>query len=81
MNNEKLFKEYMTLFGELYDKPISDTLKNAYWKAYSIRALINGCDKSTQKGFLERIEKLKRVYAQMSEIYQKNKGDTNIPLK
>ena len=55
--------------------------ENAYWKAYSIRALIDDCDDSTRKGFLERIEKLKRIYAQMSEVYQKNKGDTDIPLK
>ena len=55
--------------------------ENAYWKAHSIRTLINDCDKSIQKGFLERIQKLKRVYAQPSEIYQKNKGDTDIPLK
>ena len=55
--------------------------QNAYWEAHSIRNLINVCDDITQKGFLDRIEKLKKVYAQMSEVYQKNKSDTDIPLK
>jgi tRNA(Arg) A34 adenosine deaminase TadA len=55
--------------------------ENAYWKAHSIRDLINICDEGKQQGFLDRIEKLKKVYAQMSEVYQKNKGDTDIPLK
>jgi len=55
--------------------------ENAYWKAYSIHDLIHDCDESTQKSFLDRIEKLKKIYAQMSEVYQKHKGDTDIPLK
>jgi tRNA(Arg) A34 adenosine deaminase TadA len=55
--------------------------QNAYWKAHSIRDLITICDQSTQQGFLDRIEKLKENYAQMSEIYQQNKDDTDIPLK
>lgn len=55
--------------------------ENAYWKAYSIRDLVYACNESTQKDFLDRIEKLKKVYAQMSEVYQKNKSDTDIPLK
>ena len=30
--------------------------------------------------FVDRIEKLKKIYAKMSEVYQKNKDDTDIPL-
>ena len=32
MKNNKMFMNYMVLFGELYNKEISDTLKNAYWE-------------------------------------------------
>ena len=55
--------------------------ENDYWKAYNVRELVNVCDESIQEGFLKRFEKLKDVYAQMSEVYQKNKDDTDIPLK
>lgn len=33
MKNEKTFKEFMSGIGELFDKKISDTLKNMYWQA------------------------------------------------
>ncbi|MGD9286945.1 MAG: nucleoside deaminase [Desulfobacterales bacterium] len=55
--------------------------ENAYWKAHSIRNLISVCDESAQKGFFDRIEKLKKTYAQMSDVYQKNKDDSDIPFK
>lgn len=55
--------------------------ENDYWKSYSLRDLINACDADTRKGFLVRIDKLKDTYAEMSEIYQKNKDDTDIPFK
>ena len=55
--------------------------ENIYWNAHSIRNLINACDHSTQKGFYDRIETLKKIYAQMSEVYQQNKDDSDIPLK
>jgi hypothetical protein len=44
--------------------------------------LINNCDAKTQTGFLERVERIKKIYAAMSDIYQINKGKAkNIPLK
>jgi tRNA(Arg) A34 adenosine deaminase TadA len=55
--------------------------KNAYWTAHSIRNLISACDESAQKGFFDRIEKLKKIYARMSDVYQQNKDDSDIPLK
>jgi len=55
--------------------------ENDYWKSYSIRELINACDEDTRNGFFVRIDKLKNTYAEMSEIYQKNKDDTDIPFK
>ena len=54
---------------------------NAYWKAYSIRDLAKTCDKDRQESFSNRIEKLKKTYVEMSDIYQQSKGETEIPLK
>lgn len=33
MKNKTLFREYMTGLGELFDKKITDILKNIYWKS------------------------------------------------
>ena len=55
--------------------------ENDYWKSYSLRKLINACEENTQKGFLARVGNLKKTYAEMSEVYQQNKGNTDIPLK
>ena len=44
--------------------------------------LINNCEKKTRDEFLVRAERIKKIYKEMSEIYQANKGDAkNIPLK
>ena len=56
-------------------------MKNGYWKSYDLRRLIDTCDENTQKDLLARVEGLKKIYAEMSEVYQQNKGNTDIPLK
>jgi tRNA(Arg) A34 adenosine deaminase TadA len=56
--------------------------QNTYWNAYRVVDLINNCDAKTQTGFLERVERIKKTYAEMSDIYQTNRGEAkNIPLK
>ena len=56
--------------------------QNAYWTAYSVVDLINNCDEKTKAGFLERVDTIRKIYAEKSEIYQANKGEArNIPLK
>lgn len=56
--------------------------QNAYWNAYSVVDLINNCDKKTRAGFFDRVDKIKKTYAEMSDIYQASKGEAkNIPLK
>ena len=56
--------------------------RNSYWNAYSVVDLINNCDEKTRAGFLERVDRIKKTYAEMSDIYQTNKGEAkNIPLK
>ena len=43
--------------------------------------LIAECDTEHRDGFLARVDALKSTYAAMSETYQANKGDSEIPLK
>jgi len=53
---------------------------NAYWTGYGIRDLVNNCEGTTKARFLERIARLERTYAEMSDVYQSRKADTDIPL-
>ena len=56
--------------------------QNTYWTAYSVMDLINNCDEKTKAGFLERVDTIKKIYAEMSDIYQASKGKArNIPLQ
>ncbi|MBT3226920.1 MAG: nucleoside deaminase [Deltaproteobacteria bacterium] len=51
---------------------------NEYWKSESIRNMIIACESDTRDEFLYRIEELKKTYAELSAIYQQNKGNRNI---
>lgn len=56
--------------------------QNEYWTAYSVVDLIDNCEGETRAGFTARVDAIKKTYAEMSEIYQANKGEgKNIPLK
>ena len=56
--------------------------ENDYWSAYSLMDLVNNCEGETRQGFLDRLDKVRAAYAEMSEIYQSAKGEArNIPLK
>ena len=54
--------------------------ENHYWKCYDLMKMISECDEETKKKFLERVNKLKKEYDEMSEIYQQSKGAADIPL-
>ena len=56
--------------------------KNAFWQSYSIAEMIAGVDHSNndREVLLSRIENLTKVYAQLSDVYQRNKGNAGIPL-
>lgn len=53
---------------------------NAYWTSHDLMELIAACDDATKAGFLARVAALKRVYAEMSAVYQASKGGADIPL-
>ena len=54
---------------------------NAYWTSADLVDLIGACGAEKRSAFLSRVDALKGVYAEMSDIYQANKTDTEIPLK
>lgn len=58
--------------------------KNKYWSSWSIRDLITETTPDHQKAFNKRVERLKKIYAEMSAIYQKAKKEgsgADVPLK
>lgn len=56
--------------------------KNAFWSSYNILDLVNSIDKkdSYRQTFLDRIVALKKIYADLSLIYQNGKSNQAIPL-
>ena len=54
---------------------------NAYWTCHSIRDLIHNCDPETEKAFMARVDALTKTYAELSDVYQQNKDESDIPLK
>lgn len=54
---------------------------NDYWSSTDLVDLINACDDERKPGFLARVDRLKHTYAELSDVYQANKGDNEIPLK
>lgn len=55
--------------------------ENLYWKSFHMIKLIEACDEAARKAFLERVERLEAIYADLSDTYQRNKSDLEIPLK
>ena len=53
---------------------------NAYWTSAGVMDLIAACGPDEKAGFLARVDALKRAYAEMSDIYQASKTDSEIPL-
>ncbi|NNG02572.1 MAG: nucleoside deaminase [Inquilinus sp.] len=71
----RILKQVFTLDAGGYAKT------NEYWSCFDLMNLIAACNEGVQAGFTARVDALKRSYAEMSDIYQANKGDNEIPLK
>ncbi|MHA1189067.1 MAG: nucleoside deaminase [Alphaproteobacteria bacterium] len=54
--------------------------KNAFWTATALADLAGDCTEPERSALRARIDNLSDIYAQMSETYQENKGDSAIPL-
>lgn len=58
--------------------------KNRYWSAWGSRDLIAKTSPEQQAGIEERVARLKKTYAEMSDIYQKAKAagtGADVPLE
>ncbi|QBR83460.1 nucleoside deaminase [Legionella israelensis] len=53
---------------------------NYYWQSHSLRDLINKCAKPLRDHFQQQVDKLQKIYDEMSEIYQRSKSSNEIPL-
>ncbi len=58
--------------------------KNKYWNSWSIRDLIASLPADQSTAFSDRVAELQKVYAELSDVYQKAKSEgrgANVPLK
>ena len=65
------------VFGCAQGKYVAE---NAYWNSFDIVKLAESLDSPERERFAERIAALRTVYADMSEIYQRSKARSDIPL-
>jgi hypothetical protein len=54
--------------------------ENAFWTSHSIIGLISELDTESRTSFLDRVKELVALYAGLSDIYQRSKAGTDIPL-
>jgi tRNA(Arg) A34 adenosine deaminase TadA len=54
--------------------------ENAFWKSRSIGDLIASAPRAEQLHLRKRVDQLSKVYTELSEIYQHQKGSADIPL-
>ena len=54
--------------------------ENAFWKSHSIIDMISELDAESRTSCLVRVEELVKLYAGLSDIYQRSKVGTDIPL-
>jgi len=61
------------------DRPLYNR-SNAYWVSHNIAQMIAGLDRSHKESLLARFDDLNALYADLSSIYQTDKGSKGIPL-
>ena len=54
--------------------------ENAFWKSHSIIDMISELNAEPRTSCLGRVEELADLYAGLSDVYQRSKEDTDIPL-
>lgn len=69
-----ILKEVFTL------DPGGYNAENAFWKSYSIRKLVGGLAQPDRERLQARVAKLVDIYAALSDAYQKDKAENDIPL-
>ncbi|MHA6730518.1 nucleoside deaminase [Devosia sp. A369] len=61
------------------DRPLYNR-SNAYWTSHNIAQMIAGLDRGHKELLLARFDDLNGLYADLSAIYQADKGNKGIPL-
>ncbi|NOX68063.1 MAG: nucleoside deaminase [Gammaproteobacteria bacterium] len=54
--------------------------RNAFWTSHSLVDMIAGLPGAEQETLREQVESLMTAYAELSDIYQEGKSNTDIPL-
>ena len=70
----KVLKEVFKINQGNYNK------ENSYWKSYSIIENINLMDGVEYRQLKEKVKKIKEIYCDLSNLYQKFKSNNDIPL-
>ena len=61
------------------DRPLYNR-SNAFFKSRSLNELVAGLDRGHRENLLARLDDLRAAYADLSAIYQRDKGKKGIPL-
>ena len=70
----KILKEVFNIKKGKYNR------NNMYWKSYSIMQEISRLPEETRSLLNIKIKKIKEIYINLSNLYQKNKSKNKIPL-
>ena len=70
----KILKEIFKIENGEYSK------ENYYWKSHSILESINKSKNPDKEKLLEKAQKIRDQYENLSELYQSSKISNNIPL-
>lgn len=70
----KILKEVFTLDQGGYVQ------ENEFWKSHNLMNMIAKLPETEKTALRDRVKKLDAMYAKMSDIYQANKNDSEIPL-
>jgi tRNA(Arg) A34 adenosine deaminase TadA len=61
------------------DRPLYNR-RNAFFEAHDLQRMIAGLDRSSKERLVARVDDLTAAYAELSDIYQRSKGNRGIPL-
>ncbi len=70
----RILKEVFTL------EPGGYNASNAYWKSHDIVRTLASLDRGNREALTARVEDIAALYADLSALYQANKGTAGIPL-
>lgn len=61
------------------DRPLYNR-SNAFWTSHGLQEMIAGLDRSSREALMARLDDIGALYADLSAIYQQDKGKKGIPL-